>query len=243
MRVNVLGFPIDPLDVDAALQRVADARADEPLQIVTINAEMAIQGLADPGLGDVLRQAGLVLPDGSGVVWAIRRRGKAVEKLAGVEFVGHVARWCAANGKRMYLFGASEGVAAAAATTLQARYPGLDIAGVRSGFFGPDEEEAIRAEIRASRPDVLLVALGVPRQEKWIRQHQAELGVPVAMGVGGSFDVLADRVKRAPTAFRRFHLEWLFRLIQEPWRWRRMSSTLPRFAWLVLREKIGENQA
>ncbi|MNY09921.1 putative N-acetylmannosaminyltransferase [compost metagenome] len=198
---------------------------------------MAIQGLADHGLGDILRGAGLGLPDGSGVVWAIRRQGTPVQKLAGVEFVGHMAQWCAANGKRMYLFGAGDGVAAEAASTLEARYPGLEIAGVRSGFFRPEEEEAIRAEIRAARPDVLLVALGVPRQEKWIAEHQAALGVPVAMGVGGSFDVLADRVKRAPLAFRRFHLEWLFRLIQEPWRWKRMSSTLPRFAWLVLRAK------
>lgn len=243
MRVNVLGFPIDPLGVEGAIGRVQAATPAQPLQVVTINAEMAIQGLADHGLGDILRGAGLVLPDGSGVVWAIRRQGKPVQKLAGVEFVGHMAQWCAANGKRMYLFGAGEGVAAEAASTLEARYPGLKIAGIRSGFFSPDEESAIREEIRASQADVLLVALGVPRQEKWIAQHQAALGVPVAMGVGGSFDVLADRVKRAPQAFRRLHLEWLFRLIQEPWRWKRMSSTLPRFAWLVLREKLGENRA
>ncbi|HEY9900133.1 MAG TPA: WecB/TagA/CpsF family glycosyltransferase [Pantanalinema sp.] len=243
MRVNVLGFPIDPLGVDDAIARVQAATPAQPLQVVTINAEMAIQGMADPELGDVLRGAGLVLPDGSGVVWAIRRQGRPVQKLAGVEFVGHMAEWCAANGKRMYLFGAGEGVAATAAATLTARYPGLEIAGVRSGFFAPEEEGAIFEEIRAARPDVLLVALGVPRQEKWIQEHQALLGVPVAMGVGGSFDVLADRVKRAPLAFRRLHLEWLFRLIQEPWRWRRMSATLPRFAWLVLSEKLGENRA
>ncbi len=238
MRAHVLGFPVDPVAVDAAVERVATAiREKAPLQVVTINAEMAMQGLADPELGDILRRSGLVLPDGSGVVWAVRRQGRPVAKLAGVDFLGHVARWCAENGKSLYLFGAAEGVADAAAAKLQERYPGLAIAGTRSGFFTPDEEPALLDGIRAAQPDVLLVALGVPRQEKWIARHQQALGIPVAMGVGGSFDVLADRVKRAPAGFQRLHLEWLYRLIQEPWRWKRMGSTLPRFAWLVMWQK------
>lgn len=238
MRAHVLGFPVDPLGVTEAVGRVARAIQDrQPLQVVTINAEMAMQGLADPELGQILRSSGLVLPDGSGVVWAIRRQGLPVTKLAGVDFLGHVADWCAREGKSLYLFGAAEGVAAEAARTLQERYPGLAIAGTRSGFFAPDEEPTVLETLRQARPDVLLVALGVPRQEKWIARHQAELGVPVAMGVGGSFDVLANRVKRAPAGFQRLHLEWLYRLIQEPWRWKRMGSTLPRFAWLVMWQK------
>lgn len=238
MRAHVLGFPVDPLGVTEAVGRVARAIQDrQPLQVVTINAEMAMQGLADPELGQILRSSGLVLPDGSGVVWAIRRQGLPVTKLAGVDFLGHVADWCAREGKSLYLLGAAEGVAAEAARTLQERYPGLAIAGTRSGFFAPDEEPTVLETLRQARPDVLLVALGVPRQEKWIARHQAELGVPVAMGVGGSFDVLANRVKRAPAGFQRLHLEWLYRLIQEPWRWKRMGSTLPRFAWLVMWQK------
>lgn len=238
MRAHVLGFPVDPLSVPEAVERVAQAIQDrEPLQVVTINAEMAMQGLADPELGQILRGSGLVLPDGSGVVWAVRRQGQPVAKLAGVDFLGHVAQWCAQNGKSLYLFGSADGVAAEAAAALQRRYPGLAIAGTRSGFFTPDEEPTVMEGIRAAQPDVLLAALGVPRQEKWIAKHQKELGVPVAMGVGGSFDVLANRVKRAPAGFQRLHLEWLYRLIQEPWRWKRMSSTLPRFAWLVMWHK------
>lgn len=234
----MLGFPVDPVDAGGALERLQRAIAHgDALQVVTINAEMAMQGLADPELGDILRASGLVLPDGSGVVWAIRRQGRSVQKLAGVDFLGHVAGWCAAHGKRMYLFGAADGVAEAAARTLQARYPGLGIAGTRPGFFSPEEEPQLLEAIRQAEPDVLLVALGVPRQEKWIARHHAALGVPVMMGVGGSFDVLAGRVKRAPGLFQRFHLEWLYRLIQEPWRWKRMGSTLPRFAWLVWREQ------
>lgn len=238
MRAHVLGFPVDPLGASEAVERVADAvRNRGSLQVVTINAEMAMQGLADPELGTILKDSGLVLPDGSGVVWAIRRQGKPVTKLAGVDFLGHVAQWCAKEGKSLFLFGAAEGVADAAAAKLLERYPGLRIAGTRSGFFTPDEEPALLEQIRTASPDVLLVALGVPRQEKWIAKHQKALGVPVTMGVGGSFDVLADRVKRAPTGFQRLHLEWLYRLIQEPWRWKRMSSTLPRFAWLVMWQK------
>lgn len=238
MRAQVLGFPVDPLSVTEALDRVSQAlAAGRTLQVVTINAEMAMTGLADPELGAILKDAGLVLPDGSGVVWAVRRQGLPVAKLAGVDFLGHVARLCAQEGKRLFLFGAAAGVADEAAQELTARYPGLAIAGTRSGFFTPDEEPAVLEQIRAAAPDVLLVALGVPRQEKWIARHQQELGVPVAMGVGGSFDVLANRVRRAPEAFQRLNLEWLYRLIQEPWRWKRMGSTLPRFAWRVMWQK------
>lgn len=238
MRTHVLGFPVDPLSAAEAVDRVAAAiREGQALQVVTLNAEMAMQGLADPELGAILAHAGLVLPDGSGVVWAIRRQGQPVAKLAGVDFLGHVAQYCAREGKRLFLFGAAEGVADEAAAELKARYAGLAIAGTMSGFFTADEEPAVMERLRAAQPDVLLVALGVPRQEKWIARHQAELGVPVAMGVGGSFDVLANRVKRAPAGFQRLHLEWLYRLIQEPWRWKRMGSTLPRFAWRVMWQK------
>jgi len=238
LRAHVLGFPVDSVSVPEAVDRVATTIRDSgTLQVVTVNAEMAMQGLADPEFGSILKDSGLVLPDGSGVVWAVKRQGKPVTKLAGVDFVGHIAQWCAREGKSLFLFGAAEGIADAAAAKLQERYPGLRIAGTRSGFFTPDEEPAVLEQIRTASPDVLFVALGVPRQEKWIAKHQKALGVPVAMGVGGSFDVLADRVKRAPVGFQRLHLEWLYRLIQEPWRWKRMSSTLPRFAWLVMWQK------
>jgi N-acetylglucosaminyldiphosphoundecaprenol N-acetyl-beta-D-mannosaminyltransferase len=235
-RSDVLGLPVDPLGLDEALSRVSQHLSDrQPLRVVTINAEMAMQALADPELAAIIRGAGLVIPDGSGVVWALRRRGLQVAKLAGVDFVRHLARTCAAGGHRLYLLGAAPGVAAAAAEVLQRLNPGLAVVGVRDGFWQPDEEPAVLEAIREARPDVILVALGVPRQEKWIARHQEALGVPVAMGVGGSFDVFAERVQRAPAWMRRLHLEWLFRLYQEPWRWRRMAGTLPRFAWLVLR--------
>lgn len=234
--MQVLGYPVDAIPPADALARVQSAIEQRTsLHVVTLNAEMAVQGQTDPELEAILKRSQLVLPDGSGVVWAIRRQGKPAAKLAGVDFLGHVAAWCAGAGKRLYLFGAADGVAVQAAETLCKRYPGLQIAGVRSGFFSAEEEPALIESIRETAPDVLMVALGVPRQEKWIAKHGGSLQVPVMMGVGGSFDVLASRVKRAPKVFQRLHLEWLFRLLQEPWRWRRMMSTLPWFAWQVLK--------
>jgi N-acetylglucosaminyldiphosphoundecaprenol N-acetyl-beta-D-mannosaminyltransferase len=129
-------------------------------------------------------------------------------------------------------------VAQAAGEALAARFPGFVLAGARDGYFTAEDEPSVLEAIRAARPDVLLAALGVPRQEKWLAEHQPSLGVPVAMGVGGSFDVFAGNVKRAPVVFQKLHLEWFFRLIQEPWRYQRMKSTLPRFVSEVL--KRGE---
>lgn len=238
-RRYVLGLPVDLVSLDQAVDVIADAIAGRraPLQIVTMNAEMTMQAQADPELGDVIRHAGLVTPDGSGVVWAVRRQpgGEAIQKVAGVDMLRLAAARAAREGWSLYLLGAKPGVADEAAAKLVEANPGLRIAGTRDGFFQAEDEPAVVEAIRQARPDILLVALGVPRQEKWIRGWQAELGVPVAMGVGGSFDVFAGRVQRAPDMFQQLHIEWLYRLIQEPWRFQRMRSTLPAFVKEVLR--------
>jgi N-acetylglucosaminyldiphosphoundecaprenol N-acetyl-beta-D-mannosaminyltransferase len=241
-RQYLLDLPVDPLPLAEAVARAEAAiRAHQvgtplvPMQIVTLNAEMAMQARASSALADVIRQCGLVVPDGSGVVWALKRRGTSVTKVAGVELVDALAARAAQTGFRLYLLGAKPGVAAEAGAKLAERHPGLVIAGARDGYFGPDDEPALIAEIRAANVDILLVALGVPRQELWIAQQQAALDVPVAMGVGGSLDVFAGRVRRAPLTFQRLHLEWLYRLVQEPWRFQRMRATLPAFVGEVLK--------
>lgn len=240
-RRYVLDLPVDPLPREAAIARVATAIATHaPLRVVTLNAEMAMQAKADPELAAIIRDTGLVVPDGSGVVWALKRQGHAVAKLAGIELLEAIAAEAATRGWRMYFLGGKPGVAEKAAEALQARYAGLTVVGARDGYFDADTEPAVLESVRAVQPDILLVALGVPRQEKWIARHQAALGVSVAMGVGGSFDVFAGAVKRAPAVFRNLHLEWLFRLMQEPWRFQRMQSTLPRFVSEVLTH--GERQ-
>ncbi|MEB3298088.1 MAG: WecB/TagA/CpsF family glycosyltransferase [Candidatus Sericytochromatia bacterium] len=231
-RLRVTGLPLDTGDADWAAAKVREVLASAApswLHVVTMNAEMAIQASGHQALARIIGEAGLVLPDGSGVVWAAARRGVPVRKLAGVAFVDTIAASCAATGKGLYLLGAAPGVAAAAAEVLRTRHPGLTIAGTRDGYFTDAEEPAVIEGIRASGAAALLVALGVPRQELWIDRHRRGLGVRVAMGIGGSLDVISGRLQRAPGWMIRLHLEWLYRLVQEPWRWQRMATLLPRF--------------
>jgi N-acetylglucosaminyldiphosphoundecaprenol N-acetyl-beta-D-mannosaminyltransferase len=234
-------MPVDPVDPVRAARVVTRHITESALmQVVTINAEMALNARKDAALADAIRRAGLVLPDGSGVVWAARRRGLKVRKLPGVEFIQEICAVCARLGRPVYLLGAGPGVAQSAADVLTARHKNLQVAGVRDGYFKPEDEPEILEAIRQAAPAALFVALGVPRQEFWIAKHQADLGVPVAMGVGGSFDVLSGRLKRAPGWMQQLHLEWLYRLVQEPWRWKRMLSALPTFAILALAAERAE---
>lgn len=230
-RAQVLDMPVDLIDFAGALALLAEAPdRGARLQVVTLNAEMAMQAQSDAELAAAIKGAGLVIPDGAGVVWALRRQGHQVARLPGIEliqqlFEGH-------PGLRYYFLGADTSVCRAAARSAQARYPGLQIVGSHHGYFTPEDELQVLEAIRQAGPDVLLVGLGVPRQEKWIARHQDALGVPVCIGVGGTLDVLAGRVKRAPAVMRRAQLEWLYRLYKEPWRWRRMQA-LPRFVRAV----------
>ncbi|MEB3284150.1 MAG: WecB/TagA/CpsF family glycosyltransferase [Candidatus Sericytochromatia bacterium] len=241
-RANVLGLPVDALSLEEACSCLMNflqnrkTECPEIFHVVTMNAEMAIQALEDADLGDIIKRASLVTPDGIGVVWAIARQqsGPRVVKVAGVDLVQALVARIAQTGHRLYLLGGKPGVAEAAAVALQQRYSGLQITGCHHGFFSPEDEPDLLDKIKAARPDILLVALGVPRQEKWIERHRNELQATIAIGVGGSLDVFAGRVRRAPATFQRLHLEWLYRLIQEPWRMKRMRSTLPPFVYRVL---------
>jgi N-acetylglucosaminyldiphosphoundecaprenol N-acetyl-beta-D-mannosaminyltransferase len=137
----------------------------------------------------------------------------------------------------VFLLGGAEGIAEAAAERLREAVPGLEVAGTQHGYFGPEDEPALIARIRDARPAVLFVAFGIPRQEKWIRAHMDELGVPVCIGIGGSLDVISGRLQRAPVWMRRCGLEWLFRVCQEPWRLPRLKA-LPQMAWLALKAAL-----
>ena len=233
-QVNILGVNVDAVTMAEAVAHVTEAmdvRAN--VMIATANAEMIMRATHDEELRDILNAAALVVPDGAGTVWAARHLGHAMpERVAGYDLAQELLRRAPAEGRRIYFFGAAPGVAEKAKEKAEQLYPGIEIVGVRNGFFSPADNAAIIAEIRAARPDLLLVALGVPKQEKWIAAHLAELDVPVAIGVGGTLDVMAGVMKRAPYWMQKAKLEWLFRGLMQPKRAGRLLA-LPKFVLKV----------
>ena len=233
-RVNILGVDVDAVTMAEAVdvvRRAMDTRAG--VMVATANAEMLMRATHDEELRRILKPPARVGPDGAGTVWAARHLGHAMpERVAGYDLAQELLRCAPAEGRRVYFFGSAPGVAEKAKAKAEQLYPGIEIVGVRNGFFSPADNAAIIAEIRAARPDLLLVALGVPKQEKWIAAHLAALDVPVAIGVGGTLDVMAGVMKRAPYWMQRAKLEWLFRGLMQPKRAGRLLA-LPKFVLKV----------
>lgn len=196
---------------------------------------MLLAAEKDPELCAILESAALVVPESWGVCWAARRLGSPLRGfIPGIDLMALLCQMAVNERGSVFLLGGEPGVADQAARTLVLRFPGLSIAGTHHGFFSSATESAVLQRIRAAEPTFLFVGMSMPRQEKWIHRHVAELNVRVAMGVGGSFDVLSGRLRRAPPWMRRRGIEWAYRLTQEPWRWRRIAQ-LPVFMWKVLR--------
>jgi N-acetylglucosaminyldiphosphoundecaprenol N-acetyl-beta-D-mannosaminyltransferase len=239
-RVSILGIPVDRVSASSAVQIVAQfLAAGGSHHIVTVNPEFVMAAREQQDFRRVLQRADLAIADGIGIVWAAHLLGHRLpERIGGVDLVELLAAWAAREQRRIFLLGAGPGVAEAAAARLISRYPGLAIAGTYAGSPAPEQEAAIIALVRRAQPDILLVAFGAPRQDLWIARTRPLLQAPVAMGVGGAFDFIAGRVPRAPRALQRVGLEWLYRLILQPWRWRRMLA-LPRFAALVAVSAAG----
>ncbi|MGH2404150.1 MAG: WecB/TagA/CpsF family glycosyltransferase [bacterium] len=237
-RRELLGTTVHAVSLPAALawveQSIASRRGG---YIVTLNGAMLVQTARDAALRDVVNEAGLVTADGVGVILAARILGvDIIDRVAGIDLTVAVCARAASVGYRIYLLGGAPGVAAATADALRQQFPALQIVGLHHGFFPPEDEPAVIAGIRQAAPDVLMVAFGAPRQERWMRRWRRELGVPVAIGVGGSFDVMAGRVPRAPHWMRRLGLEWLYRSLREPRRWS-VVRTIPPLFFLALRER------
>lgn len=237
MKVNLLGIGIDALSLDESVRKVAEyVRSGLPHWVITINPEFLYNAQTDRDLHDLAGRADLITPDGIGVVWACRMAGAPVpERVTGIDIMMRLVERAALEGWSVFLLGAAPDVAAEAAARLRRDYPGLRIAGVRHGYFKDSEEAEIVGAIRKAGPDLLFVALGAPKQEWWIDRNLQATGAAVAVGVGGSFDVVSGKARRAPQWVRRLHLEWLYRLLNNPARWRR-QLVLPLFAWLVLKE-------
>jgi len=237
-----LGVGFDNVTVEEAADRaMALLELPGPHLAATPNPEIVQMARKDPAYARLLAGAALVLPDGVGVVHAARILGRPLKGRApGVEFAGALMERMAGTGKRLYLLGAKPGVAQAAAEKLRDRYPGLMICGVHDGYF--QEDGPVAEDIRRAGADVVFVCLGAPKQEKWIGKNGGDTGARLLVGLGGSLDVFAGNVKRAPAAFRRLGLEWFYRLLTQPSRIGRMAK-LPLFLVEAVRERLRHGGA
>ncbi len=220
--------------MNQAVERISGLLAQNRFaQVVTLGSEMTMFARRNAAYRELINTADLVVPDTVGVVYAARLLGCPMpERVAGIELVERLCAGCATSGDSVFLLGGAAGVADRAAAALQADHPGLRIAGTQHGYFDASEEPAIAARIRESGARLVLVALGFPRQEFWIRRCAAALGAVTCMGVGGTLDVISGKSARAPRSARRLGLEWLYRLVREPRRLGRQLA-LPQFAVLV----------
>lgn len=238
--VEILGVPIDSITMGQAVEKVVSFCREEGLHTVhTPNSEILMAAQRDPDLKNILRSADLLVADGAGVVLASRILSVNIpEKVSGIDLVKNLFTVSAREGLSYFFFGSKPGVAEAAGENVKKTYGNIEIKGYRNGYFSDEDDAAIIEQINSSGAKILLVALGAPKQEKWIYEHRDKLNVKVCIGIGGSLDVFAGKAKLAPEFFRRHGLEWLYRLYREPWRYKRMLD-LPRFMLRVLAVKLG----
>lgn len=236
-QVQLFGVHIDALDAGQTLDRAFElADRGVPSQHVVLNASKVVQMDADERLREIIDGCDLVNADGASVVWASRLLGRPLpERVAGVDLFTAIVERAASTGHRLYFLGATDEVLDEMIRRLRKRHPGIQICGARNGYWS-DDGEVIDA-IRMASPDFLFLAIPSPRKEYWLHQHLGDLGVPFVMGVGGSFDVLAGKVRRAPVWVQRIGCEWLYRLCQEPRRmWKRYLVGNTKFLGLTARE-------
>ena len=235
LRTEIMGVGFDDLTIDEAADRASALMEEGGFHyVVTPNPEMVDRARRDAPFRAVLNGADLVLPDGIGVVYAARLLGRRLKgRCPGIDFAGKLMEHMARTGLRLYLLGAKPGVAEAAAARLEIRYPGLTICGTHDGYF--QEDAPVVEEIRRAGADVVFVCLGAPKQEYWMVKNGPATGARLMAGLGGSLDVFAGVVERAPESWQRLGLEWLYRLTKEPKRIGRMAR-LP----LFLVSAVGE---
>ena len=237
-RIEIMGVPVDMVNYEEAMDRFKVFVEEEGVSlIVTPNSEIVVNAGENPELMDAIRQAEMVIPDGIGLVYASKILGHPLEeRVTGIDFLGKSLEYLAETGKTAFLFGSKPGIAEKAAARMEEAYPGLKICGTRNGYFKEEEEEEILREINEAAPDLLCVALGSPKQELFVLKYKDRLNAKAAIGVGGSLDVWSGDLKRAPEFYRKHGLEWLYRLIQEPSRYKRMAA-LPLFMLKVIFSK------
>lgn len=230
------GITVDNISLNYAITQVQHwiNKGNKHHMIVTPDALAALRSRTDERYRKIVRHADLVLPDGSGLIAALKILHSPIqERIPGVEFTEHICKRASYEGWGIWFLGGSPGVAEAASKKLTEKYPGLNVSGTRNGYFADDEIDDICMEIRESKAKILFVGLGVPRQEYWLEENLAKTNATVGMGIGGTMDVISGKLARAPKIWQKLCLEWLYRTIQEPWRWRRILK-LPIFAFYII---------
>lgn len=214
-------------------------QANQGAHVVTLNAEMTMQARQNRELAEVILKADLVVPDGSGIVLYLRSQGESIDRCPGIELSERVVEVAAQKQWRIFLLGGAPDVVGTVAQVWKQKWSDIAIAGMHHGYFDEAIEQKICEQIQTTQPELILVGLGVPRQELWIQKHRHLCPNAVWIGVGGSFDIWSGKKTRAPQWLSENNLEWLYRLYQEPWRWRRMLS-LPHFVWCVTKESLSK---
>lgn len=237
MKTDIMGLQFDNITMEEALDAAkALLQGEHAARVVTPNAEIAYEALHDENMRTLLNSAELMLPDGAGVVLASKiLKTPLKQKVAGVDFADGLLGVLETTGQSLYLLGSKPGIGELAAQKMMQKHPRLRIAGIADGYF--QDEAPVIDKINASGADVLFVCLGAPKQEQFMARHQKALHVKLMAGLGGSLDSFAGTVKRAPKWMIRLNLEWLYRLIKEPKRFKRMLR-LPKYLWAVVCKRI-----
>ena len=235
-KVNILGVMVHKVNVEQASDRIIEyiSASEDAKSVFTPNSEIIMAAYRDPDFCNLLNSSDLLTADGIGVVYASKIvKNPIAERAAGYDIACRTLEKLAKLGGSLYLFGSKPGVAELAAANIESRYSGVKVVGMSDGYFDEVKEKAIIEDIKSTKPDLLFVCLGAPKQERWISAHKAELGAKVCMGIGGSLDVFAGTVKRAPEFYTKHGIEWLYRLMKQPSRFVRMLD-LPRFGLKVI---------
>lgn len=238
-RIEMMGCHIDNLSMEETLQKVEGfIRSGAPHQHVAVNVDKLGKASTDPELRRIINQCALISVDGMPVVWVSRLLGNPLkERVTGIDLFESLVKRAAEKGWRVFFLGAREEIVQGVRAFYEGKLPGLQVAGCRNGYWRPEEEASVVRQIAESRPDLLFVAFSSPQKELFLGRYQAEMKVPFAMGVGGSFDIVAGKVKRAPVWMRQCGLEWFFRFLQEPRRmFRRYFIDDTYYFCLLLRE-------
>lgn len=238
-RIEMMGCQIDNLTMEETLQTIEGfIHSGKPHQHVVVNVDKLVKANRDAELRRIINECALINVDGMPVVWASRLLGKGLkERVAGVDLFEALMRRSAEKGWRVFLLGAKQDVVSGVKTLYEQKYPGLVVAGYRNGYWKAEEESVVVEQVKAAQADLLFVAISSPKKEHFLGRYQAEMKIPFAMGVGGTFDVAVGKVKRAPLWMQKTGLEWFYRFLQEPRRmFKRYFVDGMAFFWLLLKE-------